>query len=64
MLKPAILYADQIPKLYQGVWFNDKYKYYNYNSYWHTFTVEDTSNKADHQSGDTNNDPNNCGHSK
>lgn len=41
MLKPAILYADQIPKLYQGVWFNDKYKYYNYNSYWHTFTVED-----------------------
>ena len=41
MLKPAILYADQIPKLYQSLWFNDKYKYYNYNSHWYTFTVED-----------------------
>lgn len=42
MLKPAILYADVLPKMYQQIcWFNDKYKYYNYNSYWHTFQIED-----------------------
>ena len=44
MLKPAILYKEEITRLYHSVcWFNDKYKYYNYNSYWHTFTVEDKS---------------------
>jgi hypothetical protein len=41
MLKPAIQYADVLPKMYQSIWFEDKYKYYNYNSYWHTFSVED-----------------------
>ena len=39
MLKPAILYAEQLPKMYQALWFNEKYKYYN--SHWHSFTVED-----------------------
>jgi hypothetical protein len=43
MLKPAILYAAQIQELYRKVWFEEKYKYYNYNSYWHTFQVEDNS---------------------
>jgi hypothetical protein len=41
MLKPAIFYKDEIPKLYQSIWFNEKYKYYNYNTSWHTFNVED-----------------------
>lgn len=41
MLKPAILYADQIPKLHYGVWFNEKYKYYNFNSYWGTVKAEE-----------------------
>lgn len=41
MLKPAIQYADILPKLYQSIWFKNKYKYYNYNSYWHTFQIED-----------------------
>lgn len=42
MLKPAIQYKDIIPQMYQNIcWFNDKYKYYNYNSYWNTFTIED-----------------------
>ena len=41
MLKPAIQYADVVPKMYQAIWFEDKYKYYNYNSYWHTFSIED-----------------------
>lgn len=41
MLKPAIQYAEVIPKMYQSIWFNDKYKYYNYNPYWNTFTIED-----------------------
>ena len=43
MLKPAILFASQVQKKYQEIWFNEKYKYYNYNSSWHTFTVEDNS---------------------
>ena len=41
MIKPAILYKEELPKLYQSVWFNDKYKYYNYNSYWSTYQIED-----------------------
>lgn len=42
MLKPAIQYKDIIPQMYQNIcWFNDKYKYYNYNPYWNTFTIED-----------------------
>lgn len=41
MLKPAILYAEQLPKMYQALWFDEKYKYYNYNPYWYSFTVED-----------------------
>ena len=43
MLKPEIHYADQIPKKYQEIWFNEKYKYYNFNSYWHTFKIEDNT---------------------
>ena len=41
MLKPAILYAEQIQKLYKTTWFDPKYRYYNYNTYWQSFTVED-----------------------
>jgi hypothetical protein len=41
MLKPAILYKDEIPKLYQSIWFNDKYKYYNYSTTWHTFSIDE-----------------------
>lgn len=44
MLKPAILYKDEIPKLYQSIWFNEKYKYYNYNTTWHTFSIADSTN--------------------
>jgi hypothetical protein len=44
MLKPAIIYADQIKKLYREVcWFNPKYKYYNYNTFWNTFSIEERS---------------------
>ena len=43
MLKPAIHYADILPKLYQSIWFNDKYKYYNYNTTWRNFNVSDRS---------------------
>jgi hypothetical protein len=41
MLKPAILYKDEIPKLYQSIWFNEKYKYYNYSSTWNTFSIDE-----------------------
>lgn len=43
MLKPAILYTNQVQEKYRAVWFNDKYKYYNYNPYWYTFSIEDSS---------------------
>ena len=43
MIKPAILYKEELPKLYQQIWFNEKYKYYNYNSNWYTFSVEDNT---------------------
>lgn len=44
MLKPAILYKDEIPKLYQSIWFNEKYKYYNYSTTWNTFSIDDKTN--------------------
>ena len=34
MLKPAILYADQVKQKMYGIWHNEKYKFYNYYSYW------------------------------
>ena len=44
MLKPAILYKEEIPRLYQSIWFNDKYKYYNYSTTWHTFSIDEKTN--------------------
>ena len=44
MLKPAIQYAEVLPKLYQSIWFNEKYKYYNYSPTWHTFQIDDKTN--------------------
>ena len=44
MLRPAILYKDIIPKLYQSIWFNEKYKYYNYSTTWHTFSIDEKTN--------------------
>ena len=44
MLKPAILYKHEIPKLYQSIWFNEKYKYYNYSTTWHTFEIDEKTN--------------------
>jgi hypothetical protein len=41
VLKPAILYKEEIPRLYQSIWFNDKYKYYNYSTTWHTFSIDE-----------------------
>lgn len=33
MLKPAILYADELKNKLRETWYIDKYKYYNYSSY-------------------------------
>lgn len=44
MLKPAILFRDELTRLYQSIWFNEKYKYYNYSSTWGTVLVEDKTN--------------------
>lgn len=44
MLAPAILYKEQLEKLYHSIWFDDKYKYYNYDAVWSTFNVCDKSN--------------------
>ena len=34
MLDIALKYKDELQKLYLNTWHQDKYKYYNYNSYW------------------------------
>ena len=45
MLDIALKYADELNKLYISTWHNEKYKYFNYNSYWSNLTLkEDTWN--------------------
>lgn len=33
MLEPAVKYKEQLERLQYNIWFNDKYKYWNYNVY-------------------------------
>lgn len=34
MLKPAYYYKNELKQAYGEIVFNDKYKYWNYGSYW------------------------------
>ena len=43
MLEPAIKYKDQLEKLQYNIWFNDKYKYYNYNTYYNSMQIDDNT---------------------
>lgn len=46
MLEPAIKYKNQLDKLQYDTWFNDKYKYWNCDSYYQTMQIdENTWNK-------------------
>lgn len=46
MLEPAIKYKDQLEKLQYDIWFNDKYKYWNCDTYYDTMKIdEDTWNR-------------------
>lgn len=44
MLKPAILYKEEIEKIYRHLWFDDYYKYYNYNTVWGDINIQDKTN--------------------
>ena len=39
MLEPAIKYKEQLQKLYYNIWFDDKYKYYNCDTYYQTLEI-------------------------
>jgi hypothetical protein len=55
MLKPAILYKEEINKLHAAIWFDDKYKYYNYNMHWGLINAnEDTRDWHEFVSVDKN----------
>ena len=41
MIKPAFLYKEQIEKMYANIWFEDKYKFYNYTPYWQNLNIND-----------------------
>lgn len=43
MLKPAILYKDELQRLFKLTWFNDKYKFWWGSSYFSEFIIEDSS---------------------
>lgn len=46
MLEPAIKYKEQLEKLQYNIWFNDKYKYWNCDTYYETLQINtDTWNK-------------------
>lgn len=46
MLEPAIKYKDQLEKLQYNTWFNDKYKYWNFDVYYEPMQINtDTYNK-------------------
>lgn len=48
MLEPAIKYKDELEKLQYGIWFDDKYKYWNCDVYYDTLQI-DTSTWNKHQ---------------
>lgn len=43
MLEPAIKYREQLQKLYYSIWFDDKYKYYNCDTYYQTVEIDDNT---------------------
>lgn len=46
MLEPAIKYKEQLEKAQYGVWFDDKYKFWNCDVYYKTLQIDtDTWNK-------------------
>ena len=46
MLEPAIKYKEQLEKIQYNIWFEDKYKYWNCDVYYHTLQIDtDTWNK-------------------
>lgn len=46
MLEPAIKYRDQLEKLQYNIWFNDKYKYWNCDTYYQSMQIDtDTWNR-------------------
>lgn len=56
MLEPAIKYKDQLENLQYETWFNDKYKYWVFDEYYRTLTIdEDTWNRHQFVSVSDNN---------
>lgn len=46
MLEPAIKYKEQLEKAQYGIWFDDKYKYWNCDVYYKTLEIDsDTWNR-------------------
>ena len=46
MLEPAIKYRNQLERLQYDIWFNDKYKYWNCDTYYQSMDIdENTWNK-------------------
>lgn len=55
MLVPAINYSCQLTEKFNEIWFDDKYKYFNFASYYDSFKVDDSSwNKHQFVSIDNN----------
>lgn len=48
MLEPAIKYREQLEKLQYNIWFNDKYKYWNCDTYYDSMQI-DTNTWNKHQ---------------
>lgn len=48
MLAPAVLYEDELRRLFNSIWFEDKYKFWNNDTYYDSFKVADSS-WSDHQ---------------
>ena len=43
MLDIALKYKDKLQELYLNTWHQDKYKYYNYNSYWSALELKENT---------------------
>lgn len=43
MLEPAIKYRDQLEKLQYDIWFDDKYKYWNCDTYYQSMQIDDNT---------------------
>ena len=43
MLEPAIKYKEQLEKLQYGIWFDEKYKYWNCDVYYDTLNIENNT---------------------